>query len=424
MSSVSSEVVRSVEQVLSSVALAAHRDPPDRRRMKIKRTLAQQLKSHRGRQKTEVLRALLERFPVMAGTDGGREESAALAGPIKEYERKLQEVSASRASLELELRKQQQENQHQSQRVQELESKVTEYEAALDDQRHRLKALEDQAQAEAAKVGSTEVAFRDSESQVEQLQASLENVTKAKEALSDKTRTQEVKNQELAEQVNQLKEQLSRTQREAASAPAAAPAEKAKPEPAADGRLPAEFVDVLTAHVKCLAGTGLDNSADTGRRLAECIEAIIALFGRVEQVMIAHLKFLGKHSERLGAMVDVASRQKLMSIEAVFPGAMAAPSGRITKLKNYCDLLWRWWTSTMVGIQATMEDVPAQLEKKLDPKEWHVPPRKFMRSEEETSWEHFEKVIRRELPLRLKDDQRRILAEKTYDAYANTRFPK
>ena len=116
-------------------------------------------------------------------------------------------------------------------------------------------------------------------------------------------------------------------------------------------------------------------------------------------------------------MADTVKNQGLVDIEKVLRSVLGSDSSRMNRLANYGNLLLRWSSAMMAGVQTTVMELPNELDQALNPDDWNVEKKRWS-AEAEAFWNHYKFVIRHDLPLTLGDRMKEIQAQKTLDAYA------
>lgn len=195
---------------------------------------------------------------------------------------------------------------------------------------------------------------------------------------------------------------------------AAAFQEQPKDSPA--GEAP-DLVEALRVRVACLKAAVLPRGAETDQKVAEALGIMVQLLVRIEQTLSSQLEVLGRSNPRVKSMAETVREQGLLSVESALQAVLGAPQARLTRLTNYSDLLLRWWSAVLAGVQSTVMEAPNEIEQGLNPAHWQVEKKRWG-SEDAAFWSHFKFVIRPELPLRIGDRLKQLQAEKTLDAYA------
>lgn len=173
----------------------------------------------------------------------------------------------------------------------------------------------------------------------------------------------------------------------------------------------------LKEHLPFLEGVTLANDAKSAEQAAEALAIFVELLGRLEQTLLSQLEVLGKQHAPIRTMIDAAQNQGLISIEKALRSALQADGGKPTRLKNYSELLLRWWSALLTGVQTTLMEGPEELSHALNPANWEVE-RKRWASEADVYWKHYKFVIRPDVPVAVGDRLKAIQAEKTLEAYS------
>lgn len=180
------------------------------------------------------------------------------------------------------------------------------------------------------------------------------------------------------------------------------------------------LVDALKQHCTFLKDSEVDPAC--ADRAAASLAETVQLLQHISLAMISQLEVLGRHNPRIKQMHEAITTQGLLDIEAAVTAALAPNETRITKLTNCSELMVRWWSALLAGIQSTVLAVPGELNEALNPAEWGVE-KKMWKSEDAALWEHFKLAIRPELPLRLSDRLKTIQAQKSIDAFSAMAHP-
>ena len=97
---------------------------------------------------------------------------------------------------------------------------------------------------------------------------------------------------------------------------------------------------------------------------------------------------------------------------------LSYPLFRLFKIfLNYSELLLRWWSALLTGVQTTVMEVPEELAQALNPSNWDVE-RKRWASEADAHWKHYKFAIRPDVPVTVGDRLKAMQAEKTLEAYS------
>ncbi len=165
-----------------------------------------------------------------------------------------------------------------------------------------------------------------------------------------------------------------------------------------------------------------DIDPDCADRAAASLAETVKLLQRISLAMISELEVLGRNNPRIKQMHEAIVSQGLLDVERAVAAALAPDETRITKLTHCAELMLRWWSAILAGIQTTVLEVPGELNDALNPAGWGVE-KKMWKSEDAALWEHFKLAIRPELPLRLSDRLKTIQAQKSLDAFAAMAHP-
>ncbi len=186
-----------------------------------------------------------------------------------------------------------------------------------------------------------------------------------------------------------------------------------------DGPLPPAvgLADVLKERLPFLKDAALANDASTAEQTAEALAIVVQLLSRLEQAMQSQLEVLGKQHAPIRGMVDAARNQDLLSIEKALLSALQARGAKPARLKKYSELLMRWWSALLTGVQTTVMEAPEELARALNPANWDVE-RKRWASEADAHWKHYKFVIQPDVPVAVGDRLKAIQAEKTLEAYS------
>ncbi len=155
----------------------------------------------------------------------------------------------------------------------------------------------------------------------------------------------------------------------------------------------------------------------TAQKAAESLAILVGVLKRIEQTIHSQLEVLSKNHPPIKSMAETVQNQGLLDIEKVLQAVLGSERPRMNRLANYGDLLLRWSSAMMAGVQTTVMELPDELAQALNPDEWNVEKKRWS-AEAEAFWDHFKFVIRHDLPLTLGDRMKTIQAQKTLDAYA------
>ncbi len=175
--------------------------------------------------------------------------------------------------------------------------------------------------------------------------------------------------------------------------------------------------EALRTQVACLRDVTLDDGSDGQRKIAESLELLIGLLERIEQMLHSQLEVLAKNHAPIRPLAENLKNQALLDIKRTLQTVLGADNKRMNRLANYCDLMMRWWSAVLAGVQTTVMEVPNELTEALNPAAWELEKKRWS-AREQAYWDHFRHVIRHELPLKLGDKLKRIQAEKTLAAYS------
>ena len=173
----------------------------------------------------------------------------------------------------------------------------------------------------------------------------------------------------------------------------------------------------LQLHLPWLGGTHSASEEATAQKAAESLAIVVGVLKRIEQTIHSQLEVLGKNHPRIKSMAESVQNQGLLDIENVLRSVLGSDSPRLNRLVNYGDLLLRWSSAMMAGVQTTVMELPNELDQALNPDDWNVEKKRWS-AEAEAFWDHYKFVIRHDLPLALGDRMKEIQAQKTLDAYA------
>jgi len=180
---------------------------------------------------------------------------------------------------------------------------------------------------------------------------------------------------------------------------------------------PENLAGALKRHLACLQNSDLADSPETDRKTAEALAILIDLFKKIEQTLVSQLEVLGKNHPRIKDMGETLKNQNLLNVENALQAVLSSKATRMTRLNNYADLLMRWWSAVLAGVQSTVLEVPHELTEALNPANWELEKKRWS-SEEAAFWEHYRHVIRHDTPLKVGDKMKTMQAEKTLDTYA------
>lgn len=178
-----------------------------------------------------------------------------------------------------------------------------------------------------------------------------------------------------------------------------------------------DLVDALRIRLECLKETAMESTPETDRKVAEVLAILVKILGKIEQTIYSQLEVMGKNNPRVKSLAETAQNQNLLNIEEALKAVLDPKSTRLTRLTNYGELLLRWWSAMLAGVQTTVMEFPNELEEALNHSKWQVEKKRWS-GEEAAYWNHFKHVIRHELPLRLGDKMKNMQAAKTLDAYS------
>lgn len=172
----------------------------------------------------------------------------------------------------------------------------------------------------------------------------------------------------------------------------------------------------LKERLPFLKDAALADDDATAEQTAEVLAIVVELLSKLEQTMQSQLEVLGKQHAPIRTMIDSAQNQGLISIEKAIIASLKSSGAKPIRLKNYSELLLRWWSALLTGVQTTVMEAPEELAQALNPSNWDVE-RKRWASEAEVHWKHFKFVIRPDVPAAVGDRLKAIQAEKTLEAY-------
>ena len=190
---------------------------------------------------------------------------------------------------------------------------------------------------------------------------------------------------------------------------------QARPEvnPPSDGGVSA----ALKSHLPWLGDIHPAGDEATAQKTVESLAILVGVLKRIEQTIHSQLEVLSKNHPPIKSMAETVQNQGLLDIENVLRSVLGSDSPRMNRLVNYGDLLLRWSSAMMAGVQTTVMELPNELDQALNPDDWKVEKKRWS-AEAEAFWDHFKFVIRHDLPLTLGDRMKEIQAQKTLDAYA------
>ena len=173
----------------------------------------------------------------------------------------------------------------------------------------------------------------------------------------------------------------------------------------------------LKSHLPWLGDIHPAGDEATAQKTVESLAILVGVLKRIEQTIHSQLEVLSKNHPPIKSMAETVQNQGLLDIEDVLRGVLGSDSSRMNRLANYGDLLLRWSSAMMAGVQTTIMELPNELDQALNPDDWKVEKKRWS-AEAEAFWDHFKFVIRHDLPLTLGDRMKEIQAQKTLDAYA------
>ncbi len=177
-----------------------------------------------------------------------------------------------------------------------------------------------------------------------------------------------------------------------------------------------QFARALRAHVPCLEEATVGTGPAMDRQVAEALGILVELLGKIEATLQSQLELLGKGDPSIKTMAETLGGQGLLNVGQALSRVLKSDKVPPTALRNYSDLVMRWWSAVLTGTQATVMEVPNEVAAALNPADWPVEKRRWS-AEADAYWNHFKHVIRHELPLKLGDRMKQIQARKTLDAY-------
>ncbi len=183
--------------------------------------------------------------------------------------------------------------------------------------------------------------------------------------------------------------------------------------PSSDGEVSA----ALKSHLPWLGDIQPASEEAAAQKAAESLAILAGVLKRIEQTIHSQLEVLSKNHPPIKSMAETVRNQGLLDIENVLRAVLGSGSPRMNRLVNYGDLLLRWSSAMMAGVQTTVMELPNELDQALNPDDWNVEKKRWS-AEAEAFWNHFKFVIRHDLPLTLGDRMKEIQAQKTLDAYA------
>ncbi|MCH8964801.1 MAG: hypothetical protein IIB58_07570 [Planctomycetes bacterium] len=173
----------------------------------------------------------------------------------------------------------------------------------------------------------------------------------------------------------------------------------------------------LKSHLPWLGDIQPASEEAAAQKTAETLAIVVGVLKRIEQTIHSQLEVLSKNHPPIKSMAETVQNQGLLDIENVLRSVLGSDSSRMNRLSNYGDLLLRWSSAMMAGVQTTILELPNELDQALNPDDWNVEKKRWS-AEAEAFWNHYKFVIRHDLPLTLGDRMKEIQAQKTLDAYA------
>ena len=173
----------------------------------------------------------------------------------------------------------------------------------------------------------------------------------------------------------------------------------------------------LQSHLPWLGDIQSASEEAAAQKAAESLAILVGVLKRIEQTIHSQLEVLSKNHPPIKSMAETVQNQGLLDIENVLRAVLGSDSPRMNRLVNYGDLLLRWSSAMMAGVQTTVMELPNELAQALNPDDWNVEKKRWS-AEAEAFWNHYKFVIRHDLPLTLGDRMKEIQAQKTLDAYA------
>ena len=178
-----------------------------------------------------------------------------------------------------------------------------------------------------------------------------------------------------------------------------------------------EVAAALKLHLPWLGDIQPAREEATAQKTAESLSIVVGVLKRIEQTVHSQLEVLSKNHPPIKSMAETVQNQGLLDIENVLRVVLGSDSPRMNRLANYGNLLLRWSSAMMAGVQTTIMELPSELDQALNPDDWKVEKKRWS-AEAEAFWNHYKFVIRHDLPLTLGDRMKEIQAQKTLDAYA------
>lgn len=178
-----------------------------------------------------------------------------------------------------------------------------------------------------------------------------------------------------------------------------------------------ELTAALRAHLPCLQDITLPNDAEAAQKVAQSLAIMVQILKRLEQTLHSQLEVMGKNHAPIKTMAGTLQNQGLLDVEQALCVVLGADSTRMTRLVHYGDLLLRWWSAALAGVQTTVMEVPNELTEALNPANWAVEKKRWS-GEDQVFWNHYKIVVRHDVPLKIGDRLKSIQAEKTLEAYS------
>ena len=178
-----------------------------------------------------------------------------------------------------------------------------------------------------------------------------------------------------------------------------------------------EVAAALKSHLPWLGDIRPASEEATAQKAAESLAILVGVLKRIEQTIHSQLEVLSKNHPPIKLMAETVQNQDLLDIENVLRVVLGSDRPRMNRLANYGNLLLRWSSAMMAGVQTTIMELPSELDQALNPDDWKVEKKRWS-AEAEAFWNHYKFVIRHDLPLTLGDRMKEIQAQKTLDAYA------
>ena len=128
----------------------------------------------------------------------------------------------------------------------------------------------------------------------------------------------------------------------------------------------------LKSHLPWLGDIQPASEEAAAQKTAETLAIVVGVLKRIEQTIHSQLEVLSKNHPPIKSMAETVQNQGLLDIENVLRSVLGSDSSRMNRLSNYGDLLLRWSSAMMAGVQTTILELPNELDQALNPADWKV----------------------------------------------------